>query len=260
MRNKSDKSPMYIQNIEKLASLFPEVIVEKSDGRGGCEKSVDLERLVGLLYGENVHAESETYGFTWVGKKDAIRSYEKEVEKELELYPHKSVRAESTGNIYIEGDNLDALKLLRREYAGRVKMIYIDPPYNTGSEFVYKDRLQKSEWCSMIYPRLLAAKDLLCEKGMMLISIDEHELSNLLSMVEEIFGAKSFDVLIWRKNGKQGNTKKISRFKTTHEYVIAVYMNKKATRLGKVKLLPNWKSDKRNADNDPRGWPTEKRK
>ncbi|MCQ2577408.1 MAG: site-specific DNA-methyltransferase [Treponema sp.] len=167
-------------------------------------------------------------------------------------------------NFLIEGDNLAALKLLEKTHKGKIDVIYIDPPYNRGTkankDFMYDDcyiddtdEYKHSKWISFISKRLEIAKKLLTHDGIMFISIDEHEVENLKLLCNEIFYEKNTEFLIWRKNGKQGNTKKILRFKNTHEYIIACYMNREEKRLGKCKLFPNWKNDYPNPDNDPRG-------
>ena len=167
-------------------------------------------------------------------------------------------------NFLIEGDNLAALKLLEKTHKGKIDVIYIDPPYNRGTtankDFMYDDcyiddtdEYKHSKWISFISKRLEIAKKLLSQDGIMFISIDEHEVENLKLLCNELFGEKNTEFLIWRKNGKQGNTKKILRFKNTHEYIIACYMNREEKHLGKCKLFPNWKNEYPNSDNDPRG-------
>lgn len=278
------------ENIKKLSQLFPGVVAEG-------KVNVDLLRS---YVGEEIFKD-EAYEFTWVGKRAAIAEAGRPIRKTLRPVVEDETTptgADSTGkpycssgsrdwdttkNLYIEGDNLDVLKLLQESYLGKVKMVYIDPPYNTGSDFIYRDnftadrenyeeeagvynedgdRLLKntetngrfhSDWCSMIYSRLAIARNMLSPDGVIYVSIDENEVCNLMKICDEVFGANSIDVLIWRKNGKQGNTKKINRFKNTHEYILAIYKNKNATHIGKMKLLPNWKNEYSNPDNDPRG-------
>lgn len=177
------------------------------------------------------------------------------------------------GNLIIEGDNLPALKSLLAEYSGDIDCIYIDPPYNTGQEnWIYNDNVNSplvkdwigkvvglddltrhDKWLTMMTPRLKLLYELMSENGVMFISIDEHEISSLTLLLKEIFDDNCLDYLVWRKTGKQTNTKRIDRVKTTHEYVLVVYRNKLDTTLGKVKLLPKWKGKKSNPDNDPRG-------
>lgn len=161
---------------------------------------------------------------------------------------------ENTNGILINSDNFQALNLLLNKYKEKVKCCYIDPPYNTGNDgFLYKDGFSHSSWLSFMYDRISLNFNYLTDKGILYSSIDENELSNMLKFSEKVFNIKNNDVLIWRKNGKQGNTKKILRFKNTHEYIVVLYKNKKDTYIGKVKLLPNWKGTQSNPDNDPRG-------
>lgn len=270
-----ESEDLVASRIEQLKALFPEIATE-GDG------TVDFEKLR-LIMGDEVNEDDERYAFTWPGKRDAIR--QSQTPSTATLRPAVDESRSRNGedgsfdsdNLYIEGDNLEVLKLLQHSYHGKVKMIYIDPPYNTGHDFVYKDSFgdtignykeqaglsgqanadtsgrYHSDWCSMMYPRLKLARELLTDDGVMYVSIDEHELSNLLTIIEEVFGFGNFEVLIWRKNSKQGNTKKITRFKNTHEYIIVGYKDKSQVGIGKVRLLPNWKSEKSNPDNDPRG-------
>lgn len=208
----------------------------------------------------------------WIGK-DAVVNHDKEVPFRL----LKKVKSASVGdnsqNLIVHGDNLHALKALMPYFIGKIKCIYIDPPYNTGNEswifndkvnspkikrwikkVVNKDDLCKHDkWLCMMYPRLKLLRDLLTEDGVMFVSIDEHEVGNLTLLIKEIFGEDSIDFLIWRKTGKQSNTKRITRIKTTHEYVIVAYKNKSISSLSKIKLLPQWLNTYTNPDNDPRG-------
>lgn len=271
------------ENIQKILELFPNVATEAIGDNGELKTAIDFEKLKQELSEVVVDGE-ESYDFTWVGKKEAMVEANRPIRKTLRPDRESSVDWENTQNIYIEGDNLEALKLLQESYLGKVKMIYIDPPYNTGgNSFVYKDNFAQdleeyeedlglrdeegkilfcnretnprfhSNWCSSIYPSLKLAYNLLEENGIMLVSIDEHEIDNMYKLIEEFFKKNNLDILIWRKNGKQGNTKKILRFKNTHEYILVAFKNKKDTLIGKVKLLPNWKGVKTNVDNDPRG-------
>lgn len=191
--------------------------------------------------------------------------------------PDKSLtdKVSLNDNLIIHGDNLTALKALLPTYAGKVKCIYIDPPYNTGNEgWVYNDNVKSplikewigqvvgkegedlvrhDKWLCMMMPRLKLLRELMKDDGVLFISIDEYEVGYLTALIQEIFGENSIDYLVWRKTGKQSNTKQINRVKTTHEYVLVVYKNKLATYLSKVKLLPQWKGKKTNPDNDHRG-------
>ncbi|MEI8087380.1 MAG: site-specific DNA-methyltransferase [Paludibacter sp.] len=239
----------------------------------------ELKTVLGLPIDEKVNG----YGLNFVGRNFARAKYAQKTDKELHLNTALSKGIDTTQNLVLKGDNLESLKILKNFYSGQINCIYIDPPYNTTSEeFVYPDKFDKEEaevlglanlsesdfarmdfsfktkkshngWLAFMYPRLLLARDLLMKDGIMFISIDEHECHNLIHLVSDLFGDDSFETIIWRKNGKQGNTKKISRIKNTHEFIVGVYKNKFQTSLGKVKLLPNWKLDKTNPDSDPRG-------
>lgn len=259
-------------NISKIAELFPECI---SEGK------IDFDLLKQELSKDIIEDGKERYQLTWVGKKEALVNANAPCNKTLRPVKEKSVDFDNTKNIYIEGDNLEVLKILQESYLNKIKCIYIDPPYNTGSDFIYNDKFVNkneleesgqideynnrlvsnqesngrfhSDWISMMYSRLKLARNLLKENGVCFISIDEHEIYNLINIINEIFGCDNFDILVWRKNGKQGNTKVINRFKITHEYIAVAYKNKAKTQLGKVKLLPNWKNEYPNPDNDPRG-------
>lgn len=203
------------------------------------------------------------YGLVWEDKpenvveqcKTELPVLEEVKSKEIITDPDKPV------NLFIEGDNYHALSVLNYTHKGKIDVIYIDPPYNTGNkDFVFNDHYvdkedtyRHSKWLSFMNKRLELAKAVLSPKGVMFISIDEHEYANLKCICDELFGEANIDTLIWRKNGKQGNTKKINRIKNTHEYILIAYKNKNKTFFGKVKLLPNWKGKKTNPDKDPRG-------
>ena len=205
------------ENVERLAALFPEVVTEVREPDGTLRHTIDVDALKERV-GDVAEGQRERYQFTWPGKREAKQEAYRQIDKCLRPCPEESVNWDTTGNLYIEGDNLDALKLLRNTYAGKVKMIYIDPPYNTGHDFIYDDDFSKtkadydaesgdydeeggrlvanpesngrfhSDWCSMMYPRLLLAKDLLSEDGAIFISIDDNEVSNLTTIVKEVFG------------------------------------------------------------------------
>ncbi len=217
-------------NMDALYQICPQCFTESKDPKTGVVKhAVDFEKLR-LLLGDNVAESDERYDFTWVGKRSALLEAAKPIRKTLRPCPEESVDWENTKNLYIEGDNLEVLKLLQNSYMGKVKMIYIDPPYNTGNDFVYQDdfhqtkqdydlfsgditeegeRLVKntesngrfhSDWCSMIYSRLMVARSLLKENGVIFISIDDNEQRNLKIICDEVFGEKNFVAMIpWRK-------------------------------------------------------------
>lgn len=236
------------ENIDKLIELFPQVATEvESDGE--LKQAVDFDALKELL-GDVAEGQRERYQFTWPGKREAKAEARRPINKTMIPCPEKSVNWDTTKNLYIEGDNLDALRILRKTYAGQVKLIYIDPPYNTGNDFVYDDDFAKtcgeyaaessdfndeggrlvtntegngrfhSDWCSMIYPRLILAKDLLSSDGLICISIDENELMNLLKIGDEIFG-NDYRVGIFKWN-KTSKAPTLSRFiRNKYEYVVA---------------------------------------
>ena len=217
-------------NIEKLIALFPACVTEARGEDGKLKKAVNFELLRQML-SDVVLEGDEAYEFTWVGKKAAIVESTRPIRKTLRPCPAESVDWDSTENLYIEGDNLEVLKLLQESYLGKVKMIYIDPPYNTGNDFIYRDdfamsgeeyseesgqvdeetgdRLFKntdsngrfhSDWCSMIYSRLMLARNFLSEDGAIFISIDDNEVDNLKKICADIFGASNYIATFpWRK-------------------------------------------------------------
>ena len=221
---------------------------DKSPAGGGLERAIDFEKLKQML-ADHVREGEEAYEFTWVGKKAAIVEANRPIRRTLRPCVEESKDWDTTQNLYIEGDNLEALKLLQESYLGKVKMIYIDPPYNTGADFIYQDDFSEtyeeyeeenqtrnddgermkvnhdtegrfhSKWCSMIYPRLLMSRDLLARNGVMFISVDDNEQANMKSMCNEIFGQKQFIAeLVWEKK-KKGSflSKKITNIK---EYIL----------------------------------------
>lgn len=216
------------QNIEKIGALFPNCITETADENGKLKKAINFEMLKQMLSDEVAEGD-EAYEFTWVGKKEAIVEANKPIRKTLRPCKEESLNWDSTENLYIEGDNLEVLKLLQESYLGKVKMIYIDPPYNTGNDFIYNDdfkmtgeeyadvageidedgnRMVKnadtngrfhSDWCSMIYSRLMLARNLLSDDGVIFISIDDNEVDNLRKICDEIFGSNNYVAnLIWQ--------------------------------------------------------------
>jgi adenine-specific DNA-methyltransferase len=220
------------EQLEKLKELFPQAVV---DGK------VDFVSLKALL-GEQIEGSNEKYQFTWNGKQNAIANAQKPSLGTLREDKASSKNFDSTENLYIEGDNLEVLKLLQKTYQGKIKMIYIDPPYNTGNDFVYKDDFKDNvknyleltnqknksnaetsgryhtDWLNMMYPRLMLARNLLTDDGVIFISIDDNEQSNLKKICDEIFGEMNFiDILIWRK--KYGGGQDSMFFVREHEYV-----------------------------------------
>lgn len=227
------------ENIAKIAALFPDVMTEAADADGNVRLAIDFDALRDDLSGEVVDGPRERYQFTWPGKREAKLEARRPIKKTMRPCPEKSKDWDTTENLYIEGDNLEALKIMRETYAGKIKLIYIDPPYNTGHDFVYDDDFSKtraeydaesgdydeeggrlvanpesngrfhSDWCSMMYPRLMLARDLLSEDGAIFISIDDNESKNLRAICDEVFGAACFvgDV-IWQKTYSPRNDSK----------------------------------------------------
>lgn len=257
------------KNIEKIESLFPNCITEALDENGKLKKAINFEVLKQLLSDEIVDGD-EAYEFTWVGKKAAIVEANKPIHKTLRPCVEESVDWDSTENLYIEGDNLDVLKLLQESYLNSIKLIYIDPPYNTGSDnFVYPDnyimdeseyenniglydvdgnKLFKenktynprfhSDWCSMIYARLLLAKNLLSPDGVICIQIDDNEYHNLRKICDEIFGEDNFMTTIAVKMSEPTGMKMAHadiRIPKLKEYIL-IYTGGIRVKLGEVKI------------------------
>ena len=179
------------QNRNKIAALFPECLRETKNEKGEIKQVIDFDALKACL-GQYAEEGEEAYEFTWAGKKAAMKEAQKPTTKTLCPCPEESIDWEHTRNLYIEGDNLEVLKILRESYLGKIDLIYIDPPYNTGNTFIYNDDFRHSDWCSMIYARLLAARDLLTEDGAIFISIDDNEVANLKKICGEVFGEENF--------------------------------------------------------------------
>ena len=209
-------------NLDALYQICPSCFTETKGEDGQLKHVVNFEKLRALLGDHAVEDAPEVYDFTWVGKRAAQREAMAPCRKTLRPCPEESVNWDTTQNLYIEGDNLEVLKLLQNSYMGRVKMIYIDPPYNTGNDFVYRDdfhRTQReedeaagvineegermvkntesngkfhSDWCSMIYARLMVARSLLTDDGVIFISIDDNEVDNLKKVCNEVFGEVKF--------------------------------------------------------------------
>nr|WP_305142068.1 site-specific DNA-methyltransferase [uncultured Acetatifactor sp.] len=238
------------QNIEKIEALFPNCITESPDGHGGVKKSVNFEMLKQMLLDETAK-DDEVYEFTWVGKKAAAAEVRRISRKTLRPCPEESRDWDTTENLYLEGENLEILKLLQESYLGSVKMIYIDPPYNTGHDFIYPDLFlmddeeynegtgyfdeeghvnyrrkngklagrYHSDWCSMMYPRLILARNLLREDGVIFISINDTELFNLQKICCEVFGDGNFLACFPRVTKRAGKT--TEAIAQNHDYVLA---------------------------------------
>ncbi len=283
---KMQTADMADRNIEQIGALFPECLTERINSNGRVEQAIDFDKLRQLLAHDVVEGPEQRYQFTWPDKRAAIRLANTPTSKTLRPCRAESVDFDTTQNLYIEGDNLDVLKLLRENYLGKVKMIYIDPPYNTGNDFVYKDNFAQgktdfeqrsglfdeegnqtidpmqrnteangrfhTDWLNMIYPRLKVAKDLLADDGAIFISIDEHEHSNLVSIMNEIFGEVNYiDSIVWNKKASAKGVPPQSMMVNVHEYIVAYRKNTGFKFIGEKRYAE--KDGFKNPDNDPRG-------
>jgi adenine-specific DNA-methyltransferase len=248
-----------LNNIDRLRELFPSCVTEACHENGELRLAIDFDLLRQELSESIVEGPQERYHLNWPGKREALLTANAPIAKSLRPYREESVNFDSTKNIFIEGDNLDALKLLQETYLGKVKMIYIDPPYNTGNDFIYDDDFSEgsesyfvksnqkdsagnkmfsnmesngrfhSDWLTMIYPRLKLAKNLMSNDGVIFISIDDRESANLRKICDEVFGNENFvSTLIW----KSGRTSS-AHFTNEHEYIICFAKNKSALPLFK---------------------------
>ena len=272
---------MVVQNVKKLGEIFPEVVTEKEDTDGKIIKGIDFDLLKQKLSDVLVEDENERYRLDWPGKKASLLKANLPINKTLRPIIEDSVDFEITENLYIEGDNFEVLKILQESYLGKVKMIYIDPPYNTGGDFLYKDDYKKSneeyeeeigifddegsklfkntdsngrfhsDWLSMMYERLIIAYDLLKAEGIIFISIDDSELTNMKKICDEIFGEDNFiEAFIWIKKNNPPNNVVIG---SVHEYILTYAKDKAEYDL---MLLPrDEKVDEKysNPDKDNRG-------
>jgi len=270
------------ENFKKLAALFPNAVMETINENGEVVRVIDKDVLMQEISCTVVDGKEERYQFTWPDKKKSVLLANAPINKTLRPCREESVDFDTTENLYIEGDNLEVLKLLQETYLGKVKMIYIDPPYNTGNDFVYEDDFAQSmdeylansgqydedgnrmvqntesngrfhtDWLNMIYPRLKLAKDLLAEDGIIFVSIDEHESHNMRKICDEIFGAENFiSQIVWEKRYTRSNNAK--RFTTLTEPIICYV--KSITSVTDIKEKRSDKADSiySNPDNDPRG-------
>ena len=272
---------MTAQNIDRIAALFPNCVTEAADGHGGIKRAINFELLKQMLSPDVVDGD-EAYEFTWVGKKAAIMEANKPIRKTLRPRVKESKKWDTTENLYIEGDNLEVLKLLQESYLGKVKMIYIDPPYNTGNDFIYADDFMRSQeeeneqmgmydeddnrlfkntdtngrfhsdWCSMIYSRLMLARNLLTDDGVIFISIDDNEQENLRKICDEIFGESNFLAqIIWERAYSPVNLKK--HFSESHDYIICYAKNINSCVCNGLPRSAEANDRYSNPDNDPRG-------
>ncbi len=270
------------QNVERIAALFPNCVTERKGENGEVERAIDFDLLRQELSRDIIDAGEERYQFTWPGKREAIRLANAPTNCTLRPVRDDSVDFDNTQNLYIEGDNLEVLKLLRETYLGKVKMIYIDPPYNTGNDFIYKDDYHNSilseesrnglfdeegnqtmsvyernqaangrfhtDWLNMIYPRLKVSRDLLSDNGVIFVSIDDKEVANLLRMCVEIFGESNFvGDIVWQSRTSISNDDEIS---TNHNHTLVFSKIRECLTFSGEDIDA---TEYINPDNDPRG-------
>lgn len=282
---KFETPDMTQKNIDKISQLFPNCITETKDENGNLKKAVNFELLQQMLSDE-IADKDEAYEFTWVGKNAAIVEANKPIRKTLRPCKEESVNWDTTENLYIEGDNLEVLKLLQESYLGKVKMIYIDPPYNTGNDLIYCDdfsitredfddeigtidengnRLFRntdtngrfhSDWCSMIYSRLLLARNLLSDDGVIFISIDDNEVENMKKICDEIFNNSNFInlVTIKTKIGGVSGSSEGKSLRGATEYLLIYSRNKEKLYLNPVYIKTKLSTKIKNYEESGKSW------
>lgn len=272
-------------NVEKIAALFPQCVTERIGKDGTAELAIDFDKLRDELSKDLLDGAEERYQFTWPDKRAASRLANEATNKTLRPDVEASVDFWNTENLYIEGDNLDVLKVLRENYLGEVKMIYIDPPYNTGNEFVYNDDFTESyegflesckvydengnlqfdpkannesngrfhtDWLNMIYPRIKVAFDLLSDNGAIFISVDDHEVENMKKICNELFGEKNFVAsVIWQRTYAPISLKKF--FSENHDFCLIYAKDLSQFDMNLLPRSNKQNKDYKNPDNDPRG-------
>ena len=276
-QNKAD------ENYKKLSELFPNAVTETIDETTGeVIRAIDKDVLMQEINTHVVDGKEERYQFTWPDKKKSVLLANSPIAETLRPCREESIDFDNTENLYIEGDNLDVLKLLQETYLGKVKMIYIDPPYNTGNDFVYNDDFAENtddyldrsgqfdedgnqlfqntesngrfhtDWLNMIYPRLKIARNLLSDDGVIFISIDDNEQENLKKCCDEIFGSQNFVAeLIWERAFSPKND---ARFiSNSHDYVLMYAKNITQFVIGRLPRTAEANARYSNPDNDPRG-------
>ena len=270
------------ENFKKLAAMFPNAVTETTNENGEVVRAIDKDVLMQEISCKVVDGNEERYQFTWPDKKKSVLLANAPINKTLRPCREESVDFDNTENLYIEGDNLEVLKLLQETYLGKIKMIYIDPPYNTGNDFVYADdfaqstdeylensgqfddegnRLVKNldsngrfhtDWLNMIYPRLKLAKDLMTDDGIIFISIDDYEQENMKKLCDEVFGDSNFVAqLVWQGAFSPKNDAKY--ISNSHDYVIMYAKNIDDFKIGRLPRTEEANARYSNPDNDPRG-------
>lgn len=289
---KMKTADMASENFEKLKALFPNCVTESLDKDGNPVRAIDKDLLMQEINSEVVEGQKERYQFNWPGKRDAIRKANAPTTMTLRPCKEESVDFDNTQNLYIEGDNLEVLKLLQNNYLGKVKMIYIDPPYNTGNDFVYNDDFKQdsetfletsgmfdedgnmtlqnfeknsesngrfhTDWLNMMYPRLKVARNLLSEDGVIFISIDDREVENMRKICDELYSKTNFIAqIVWQKKYSPQNDARY--FSTMHDYILCYAKHAKSSDndIGWDRILlprsEEQNSRYKNPDNDPRG-------
>lgn len=276
-------SPNFVDaNIDKLAQLFPNCVTESRDDKGELKQSIDFDLLKQELSSSIVDGPQERYQLNWPGKREALLTANAPIAKTLRPCREESVEFDTTENLFIEGDNLDALKLLQETYLGKVKMIYIDPPYNTGKDFIYSDNFAESteeymldsgqkdeegnrlianmdsngrfhsDWLSMMYSRLKLARNLLKDDGVIFISIDDGEQANLKRLCDEVYGEDNFIAnFVWEKRTNRENRKEVSY---RHDNNLCYIKNRSAGRaINQLPMNDKALANYKNPDDDPRG-------
>lgn len=273
-------------NTQKIAQLFPNCVTERLDKDGKPELAIDFEKLQAELSNEVITEGEERYQFTWPDKRAAARLANTPTSMTLRPCREESVDFDNTQNLYIEGDNLDVLKVLRETYLGKVKMIYIDPPYNTGNDFVYYDEFDVNKnieeerngfwdedgnqtlsnferntaangrfhtnWLNMIYPRLKVARDLLANDGVIFISIDDNEAKNLKNIADEVLGERNFLAqVVWERAYSPINLMK--HFSPSHDYILCYAKDIESAKCNGIGRSAEANDRYSNPDNDPRG-------
>lgn len=268
-------------NIEKIAALFPNCVTEAQGENGELKKAIDFDLLKQELSQVLVEGEQERYRLDWVGKKESILTANAPIAKTLRPCREESVNFDTTENLFIEGDNLEALKLLQENYLGKVKMIYIDPPYNTGNDFIYEDDFAEStddffersnqtddegnklvantdsngrfhsDWLSMMYSRLKLARNLLSDDGVIFISIDDYEKDSLKKVCDEIFIGNYIGTIVWQRAFSPKNDAKF--LSSSHDYILMYVKDINKFQIGRLPRTEEADARYKNLDNDPRG-------
>jgi len=269
-------------NLDALYQIAPSCFTEAKGEDGEVHRVVDFNKLRLLLGDQTVEDAPEVYDFTWVGKRAALQEAAAPINKTLRPCPKESIDWDNTQNLYIEGDNLEVLKLLQNSYMGKIKMIYIDPPYNTGNDFVYHDDFHRtqqeedeaagvineegermvkntssngkfhSDWCSMIYSRLMISRSLLSEDGVIFISIDDNEQRNLKNICDEVFGEHNYLAqVVWERAYSPINLMK--HFSPAHDYILVYAKNMDSAVCNGIPRSDSANERYSNPDNDPRG-------